>query len=506
MPCLKVIAGTNKGAAYEVEDERVTLGRDETETVQIFDKGASRQHAEVFRLGEMYFIKDLGSMNGTFLNDEKIGEDLLRSGDRIRIGKTVLLFEDSEAPSVTHKPPKINYSKDSDKLSRTIEFKMNDLVMDEAQDLDEGSSFSRQGSPHLRVLYMLAKAFSTEKDISRLMKTILSITVDAVRADTGIAFIRKDGGRELIPIASYESDDAFFPGKTPTVSRTIIKRALKTNRSIMTQDATIDSRFRLEESVITKQIHSVICVPLAAMKETIGVIYIAKSMVGDAFSSEDLELVSTVGIYAALALESIKAAELQKETFVSAIKMLFSAIELKDPMGIVSSERIAAYSVAIAEVLALGDAETYSLKIAALLHNVGSLALSERDYEIAKGAKKREERIEYLKARIAEKLFKGMRGLEHLLPAVKHHHELCDGSGYPDGLKEDEIPTGARIISVASAFDRLLWDGGKRREMSVKDALISLNREAQEGKYDLHFARALTIAHRRGIQPFAEEM
>jgi HD-GYP domain-containing protein (c-di-GMP phosphodiesterase class II) len=499
MPCLKSVNGQNKGTVYHLNADRIPIGRDETSGVQVVDKGASRLHAEIHRMGEMFFIRDLKSRNGTYVNEERITEELLRSGDRIRIGKTVLQFEESDAVSTDDgDEPRVNFDQGPENITRTMEFKLDDLVLDEKRDLEEDTARAQHGSKHLRVLYQISRAFSTEQDIEKLMENVLKIVVVAVDGEYGFVFARGEGKRELVILASYQSADAVVPGGKPTVSKSIIKHTLKNNRPVMTQDATVDSRFRLEESVVSKQIRSVLCVPVTAMERTTGVIYIARGVFDNPFTGEDLELLTTVGIQAGMALESIRASEKQKETFISAIRMLLSAIELRDPSITASCERIASCSTAMGDVLGMSVPELHALRVGALLHNVSMIAISDREAEEAKRSSVRENHIAALQARVAEKLFSGMKGLEHILPAVKHQAECCDGSGYPDGLKGDAIPLDARIIAVAKEFDQLLYEGNKPTGKSLKDTLLLINQTAQAGRFDVRVARALTIAYRRG--------
>src|SRR5437764_6377136 len=95
MPIIRVKNGPHKGNEHDIKGDTLVIGRDENpDGIQILDQGISRRHAEIFRIGEMYFIRDLGSRNGTFVNEEKISEELLRVGDEVKIGSTILLFED----------------------------------------------------------------------------------------------------------------------------------------------------------------------------------------------------------------------------------------------------------------------------------------------------------------------------------------------------------------------------------------------------------------------------
>ena len=94
MATIRIKTGPNKGKNYQIQDAPLTVGREDNQIIQILDQGVSRAHAEIFRLGEMCFIRDLNSTNGTFVNDVKIMEESLKAGDEMLIGTTILIFED----------------------------------------------------------------------------------------------------------------------------------------------------------------------------------------------------------------------------------------------------------------------------------------------------------------------------------------------------------------------------------------------------------------------------
>ena len=93
MPNLRVKLGNQKGQIFEFQEKPIVVGRDPGEGIAFLDASASRRHAEFFQVGEMCFVRDLGSKNGTFVNDQKVDEELLKEGDKIRVGETVLVFE-----------------------------------------------------------------------------------------------------------------------------------------------------------------------------------------------------------------------------------------------------------------------------------------------------------------------------------------------------------------------------------------------------------------------------
>ena len=94
MPILRVLSGSNSGAVYELSRNTLVMGRDLDVQIQIADQGVSRRHAEIARVDELFLLRDLGSRNGTFINEESVAERVLREGDRIRVGSTVFAFED----------------------------------------------------------------------------------------------------------------------------------------------------------------------------------------------------------------------------------------------------------------------------------------------------------------------------------------------------------------------------------------------------------------------------
>src|SRR5437764_781989 len=98
MPQMRVKTGPQKGKVIPVSGtQAILIGREPSCQLQIVDRGVSREHAQIFRVGEMVFIRDLGSRNGSFVNEEKVQEELLREGDTVRVGNTQLVFESRRA-------------------------------------------------------------------------------------------------------------------------------------------------------------------------------------------------------------------------------------------------------------------------------------------------------------------------------------------------------------------------------------------------------------------------
>jgi HD-GYP domain-containing protein (c-di-GMP phosphodiesterase class II) len=166
-----------------------------------------------------------------------------------------------------------------------------------------------------------------------------------------------------------------------------------------------------------------------------------------------------------------RAAEENRGLFLGTVKALAAAIDGKDPYTRGHSERVARFSVAMGERLGLPDEEIETLRVSALLHDVGKIgiddnilkkpaALTDEEYEVMKGHPQK-----------GYKIMSQIPAMKEFLPGMYMHHEMMDGRGYPQGLKGDEIPMQARIVSVADTFDAMTTDRPYQRAMEFKDAL-----------------------------------
>ena len=166
-----------------------------------------------------------------------------------------------------------------------------------------------------------------------------------------------------------------------------------------------------------------------------------------------------------------KAAEENRELFVGTVKALAAAIDGKDRYTRGHSERVSRVSVAIGKRLNLGEEELETLRISALLHDVGKIAID--DAILKKPAALTNEEFEIMKThpQAGYKIMSQIPAMKNFLPGMYMHHEMVNGAGYPQGLKGAEIPLQAKIISVADTFDAMTIDRPYSKGMSLKDSL-----------------------------------
>ncbi len=162
---------------------------------------------------------------------------------------------------------------------------------------------------------------------------------------------------------------------------------------------------------------------------------------------------------------------LSSKHMLEVVTSLAGTIDAKDPYTKGHSTLVSRYSEALARAIHLPEAEVERIKLGALLHDIGKIGIPEN--VLRKPAMLDDEEWEIMKQHPvigAEKVLAPNESLRDLIPMVKYHHEHWDGTGYPCGLKGDEIPLNARIVSIADAYHALVSDRPYRKGLSVEKA------------------------------------
>jgi putative nucleotidyltransferase with HDIG domain len=147
-----------------------------------------------------------------------------------------------------------------------------------------------------------------------------------------------------------------------------------------------------------------------------------------------------------------------QDTYLMTIEALAAAVEARDPYTHGHTQRVGQYAVVMAKLLGASEAEINSLRRASVLHDIGKIGIE--DHILRKqGRLDADEELRMQRhPAIGVEMLKGIDFLDPVLPLIRHHHEKWDGNGYPDQLRADEIPLGARILAVADALDAMTSD------------------------------------------------
>lgn len=160
-----------------------------------------------------------------------------------------------------------------------------------------------------------------------------------------------------------------------------------------------------------------------------------------------------------------------KELFSGTIKAIMEALDAKDSFTSGRSKRITYYSTLISRQLGLTNIETGKVELAGMLHDIGMIGVS--DEILYKIDTLSQEEYDEIKKHIiySVKILEDIKQLKDVVEIIKYHHEKYDGTGYPFGIKGEEIPVGARIIAVADAFDSIVSNRIYRNKIELTDAL-----------------------------------
>src|SRR6201998_330235 len=178
------------------------------------------------------------------------------------------------------------------------------------------------------------------------------------------------------------------------------------------------------------------------------------------------------------------------------IEALALAIEAKDQTTGEHLQRVRIYAMELAKELGLGEDETEALRAASVLQDIGKLAVPE--HIISKPGKLTPEEFDKMKIHpiVGAEILEQVEFPYPVVPIVLAHHEKWDGSGYPSGLKGEEIPMGARILSAVDCLDALASDRQSRRALNLDDAMAVVMGEAGKS-YDPRVVGLLRLHYRR---------
>lgn len=264
-------------------------------------------------------------------------------------------------------------------------------------------------------------------------------------------------------------------------------------------------------------LNAAVCVPCFFRDELLGVLVLGEKKTGDFFSQDDLDLFSALSDEAAIALKNSqlyfeidkKANELEAlykrehRLFMHASIAFAAAIDARDSYTHGHSERVTNISLAILDYI--GPAEEVDgnplfrqrLQIAAVLHDVGKIGVPDDILHKPKKLSPKEEKQMQRHPVIGADIISHIKGLRDLIGGIKYHHERYDGKGYPEGLKSDEIPFMAKIISVADTFDAMTSDRPYRKSLDNMIAREEIQKNAAS-QFDPFMVAAFLKAFEEG--------
>ncbi|MBM4094268.1 MAG: FHA domain-containing protein, partial [Planctomycetes bacterium] len=323
MPSLFVIQGRDQGARFELTDHVVTVGRDASNMVQLHDTEVSRHHVELRWEDGRFCLVDLGSSNGTYVNSHPVRHHPMSSGDRVQLGRTLMIFTGGEEQPLDEGVGGVDIvgrQEAGSRIVKSISQNRGSQILAGAPGPD--SPWLARARSNLDVMYHTALAASHTLDIDQLLHRIMELIFEWVEADRGCAMLLNQQSGELTPTVRRDRKSVGVAEKME-ISRTILEYVLQHNEGVLTSDARDDERWEAGASIVRLGVREAICVPMQGRYGVVGVIYIDTftppgrfvQRPADRFSEEHLKLMVAIGHQAALAVEdtSFYSAMLQAE-------------------------------------------------------------------------------------------------------------------------------------------------------------------------------------------------
>ena len=351
----------------------------------------------------------------------------------------------------------------------------------------------------------LGQEVANTGDFSEMVRTSMHLLLGTLALRRG-AVAECQEGRTLGCVAMWGVDESLVAALNIPEEEEI--ELLEAHAPALLISDQSSSFLRRYESLFSTQGIELI-VPMIVQGKLTGFVLLGGKASGEEFSAEDFETVRAmvrhigVGIHthrlidqvAQRAEENRRLYEELRAIYRDTVRAFAAAIDIKDKYTQGHSERVGRYSEIIARELGWGEDEVEGIQIAGYLHDVGKLVVDRNiinaPYHI--NAKESSELNRHPAA-----------GYEILLPInhpyadiplmAKYHHERLDGRGYPDGLTDEQIPIGAKIVSLADAFDAMTTDRPYRRRRSFEDVVRDLRQSSGkqfDGKVVVAFARAI---------------
>ncbi len=322
-------------------------------------------------------------------------------------------------------------------------------------------------------LHEVTKVLSSTHDIDELNQLFLDYSVKLSRSNGG-SLMLFDSDMKLYPalVTQLPFEEAFWDKPVFSVAS---KWAVDNGEPLAIKSTMNNTP--AEFPALPEDIQSYIVFPLRTPKKVIGALNLIRVQDKIPFSNVELEITNVLASQTSISFENARLYQNIRENYLKTIRGFALAVEAKDKYTHGHSENVMKYSVELSKHLGLLESEIEQIKYAGLLHDVGKIGVDEAI--LNKPGKLTALEFEQIKEHPALgcRILSDVPFFNSLIPLIRHHHEFYNGNGYPDGLANGQVPFGARILSVADAFEAMTSNRPYRKAMPLEVALNIIQEE-----------------------------
>ena len=311
MASLKVIKGPNVGSVFELTATESVMGRYPFCDVVLPSHTISRQHARVVNVDDQFFVEDMNSLNGTFVNGDRVrGRVLLKDQDRIRLYETLLIFRlveqseneqtlDSPPPDIAHTAPFLQAGVNTEEYDPE-ELEDRAIAVVSALELRSGVCGGEQGQDQLRTILQRMHAISAQTDLPVILGQILEAMFEIFpNIERGhILLVQQPGGRLELKASKHRQEGGLTQMTIGPISQTLAKRVIARGEAVLSGGE------EEADSVLAGGNPSSMCAPLLGPSRTpLGILHLDAMLNEQTFLESDLNALVTVGMIAGQAIE-----------------------------------------------------------------------------------------------------------------------------------------------------------------------------------------------------------
>ncbi|NQT46030.1 MAG: HD domain-containing protein [Candidatus Omnitrophica bacterium] len=318
----------------------------------------------------------------------------------------------------------------------------------------------RSTKRELQVLSVLNQKFVKTARMGRLLSDMAELTKDLLKVYMCGIFL-KDGKNHRLKMVGVAGLRGKYEQRALTKIMDRMSRAA-TRRITHIKNLKTDQKLKLYFKIIREELNSILFIPIKIKKRQLGCIAVFDRRYRD-YSEREIGLLGRIATQAAIFLDDAQLNEEVHTSYVQAIRVLISILEMKDPYTRGHSEMVGQYAARIAKEMALPVHKVQTLQTCGRLHDMGKIGIPISILN-KPGPLNREEWAKIKTHPVtAAKILSNLKFLEETIPAIRCHHEHYNGRGYPKGLKGEQIPLTARILSCADAFEAMTSDRSYRK-------------------------------------------
>lgn len=329
------------------------------------------------------------------------------------------------------------------------------------RDLEERAKWLERSVERLSAINEMSLGMNAILDLDKMLNFLVDAVTQKLQAERVSLMLYNMKTGKFVIRASVGIDVELSDGFTFLRGEGIAGQVIQEGRPLLVVDIEQDPRFEknwqrdyLTDSFISVPL--IVDISVSDQPEVIGVINVNNKSGGGPFTDDDLQVVAELAKQSALAISKLNTVNSElKDTQVQSIMALAEAVEAKDTVTGSHCDRMPRYAAKVAEQLKLSPRQKECLAYAAVLHDVGKIGIPE--WILSKPGTLTDDEFAKMKehSRIGADMIKGVKFLEPVVPIIRAHHERMDGKGYPDGLRGEEIPIEARIVTVLDSYDAM---------------------------------------------------